>query len=117
MTYEQFWNSNLSAYYLYMKSYEKERERKIEDMDILSWNIGMYMISALHCKPISAILPMSLSDMKKYATQYPNSPLSLKKESNIKKESKRKINTTPPTDSEIFEYRQFLSQYNKNKRR
>lgn len=110
MTYEQFWNTDLSAYYIFIKSYEKKRDRIIEDMDILSWQIGGYVIGALHCKPISVIMPATTTDTKKSCIAYPKTPISLQnKISEPKKSKARKIVTTPPTAEEEKEYREFLS--------
>lgn len=104
MSYEQFWHNDLSAYFIYMKSYEQKRIEIINDFDILAWRIGSYIINSIHNSPIAVTLPMSKTDIKKCSIDYPTEPLSLKKENTQKQKPRRKIQTTPPTADEIAEY-------------
>lgn len=80
MSLEQFWLGNPQDFYLYADLYQKEQERKVEELDYISWRIGLYtMFGTQQCLAI------------KNKSIFPKQPLLYKEHKDEKMSLKDKI--------------------------
>lgn len=64
MNYNQFWFDDPQLYYIYEEAYVEEREDRLKEQDILNWQLGQYIQSAI-----------CLSFDDKGRCKYPNTPI------------------------------------------
>lgn len=73
MTYFEFWNNNLDAYFVHAKYYEQKRLTVERDMETSAlWN-GFYVQNALLTAPIISLQPekWTKKDTKRAVEKYP----------------------------------------------
>ena len=47
MTYSQFWFDDPQLYYIYEEAYQDEMKDRLKEKDILNWQLGQYIHSAI----------------------------------------------------------------------
>ena len=105
MTYEQFWTSDLSAYYTYLIAYNNLENKRLKRADEVAWKIGEYVLRGINStiQIVNLASEGTINKLPKYPTK-PDGIRIVNKSEEENKPKDRKINKTPPTEKEIAEY-------------
>lgn len=120
MTPDQFWQTGMDTFVVYLNAHNYIEERKYKDQDILAWSIGTYVINALRNQPIMAYGMTAGKDIKKISEQYPEKPISIlneEKEKRIKEQRVEKIKADKPSDEQIRAYQQLIAEAKAKRRK